>query len=321
MESQKPPGWRTANPRFEVRSFPRWLTPKLGRFHDFEKSASPNSSRLAGLLRSGVFQAPFPPPPCASRDHSSTRGRARRAAPPARRRPVQARDAGGPRTGHLSAPRSASSGAEMLGTLVRPLPKAYNVPHPAEETRQEIPTRRRLPGPPSRPRALPGPASRGGGRRGEGGRAHDRAWGRECAGGRGGFPRRMAKAEQVWRVRAGDERRAGGVTGTRSPPRSSPADTRTRARAPRTRPPRRPLLGAAAAAGVGGAWACAPPWPGVPGGGGRAGRALGGRSARHPSSGRASRCARCDGTRRPRRAWGARARGAWGARGARRAGR
>ncbi|CAO2591141.1 hypothetical protein LEMLEM_LOCUS6167 [Lemmus lemmus] len=95
--------------------------------------------------------------------------------------------------------------------------------------------------------------------------------------------------------RAGAEGRGDGrerrLTGTRSPPRSSPAGTRTRARAPPTRPPRGLRLWVAAAAGAGGARAGGGPGPGGREGGGRAGTALGGRPARRPCSGRASRCA------------------------------
>ncbi|XP_070435555.1 uncharacterized protein [Equus przewalskii] len=81
------------------------------------------------------------------------------------------------------------------------------------------------------------------------------------------------------------QRRGGaGLTDTRSPRRSSPAGTRTRAR--RTRPPRAPRPGAAAVAAGRRARAGAGQGPGAPAGGARAGRARGGPPARRPSSGR-----------------------------------
>nr|XP_039329243.1 interleukin-17D isoform X1 [Saimiri boliviensis boliviensis] len=82
--------------------------------------------------------------------------------------------------------------------------------------------------------------------------------------------------------------RARRVTGTHSLRRSSPAGTRTRARAPRTSPPCGPRLGEAVAVGAGGARAGAGLGPGDPAGGGRAGKALEGQPARLPSSGPAS---------------------------------
>nr|XP_035158211.1 interleukin-17D isoform X2 [Callithrix jacchus] len=82
--------------------------------------------------------------------------------------------------------------------------------------------------------------------------------------------------------------RARRVTSTRSLQRSSPAGTRTRARAPRTSPPCGPRLGEAVAVGAGGARVGAGLGPGDPAGGGQAGKALEGQPARLPSSGPAS---------------------------------